>query len=288
MPSPSSGWALLAYADAIADLPRLRRRRSSRLLELALATWTSREARFEHLCAAGPPDDVGLSRRQTPFADSSGAGLRAIDWRRQDASTQCRRGSGVRQSCAMRQRHPRPRVRSWSRPTRPTTTTSLRRPVGLLLRVAAALPVIGVPGTVHDRPDTKGEELVATPYRFGGKAEGRASSSRAGSAQHSIESRAMHDPDFPSPSSTHSSRLRQMTTTSAQAIASTGWETMLEGLLAAGFAIDGTWPIRTERDGRICGRTSNALASSIVLVCRHARCERRRHRSTWLPGRPEG
>jgi putative DNA methylase len=50
--------------------------------------------------------------------------------------------------------------------------------------------------------------------------------------------------------------------------ASTGWETMLEGLLKAGFAINGTWPIRTERPGRLRETGSNALASSIILVCR--------------------
>lgn len=49
---------------------------------------------------------------------------------------------------------------------------------------------------------------------------------------------------------------------------STGWEKMLEAILISGFAIDGTWPLRTEQAGglRVLGR--NALASSIVLVCR--------------------
>jgi putative DNA methylase len=50
--------------------------------------------------------------------------------------------------------------------------------------------------------------------------------------------------------------------------ASTGWETMLEGLIRAGFTITGTWPVRTERTGRTVGIGTNALASSIVLVCR--------------------
>jgi putative DNA methylase len=49
--------------------------------------------------------------------------------------------------------------------------------------------------------------------------------------------------------------------------ASTGWETMLEGLFHAGFSIDGTWPIRTELTGNL-KRNWNALASSIVIVCR--------------------
>ena len=49
---------------------------------------------------------------------------------------------------------------------------------------------------------------------------------------------------------------------------STGWETMLTGLIQSGFSIDGTWPIRTELSNRMLGMGTNALASSIVLVCR--------------------
>ena len=50
--------------------------------------------------------------------------------------------------------------------------------------------------------------------------------------------------------------------------ASTGWETMLEALLSVGLSINGTWPMRTERATRARGIASNALASSVVLVCR--------------------
>lgn len=51
-------------------------------------------------------------------------------------------------------------------------------------------------------------------------------------------------------------------------VASTGWETMLEGLIRAGFTITGTWPAHTESPGRARAYASNALASSIILVCR--------------------
>ena len=50
--------------------------------------------------------------------------------------------------------------------------------------------------------------------------------------------------------------------------ASTGWETFLGAVIQSGFAISGTWPVRTELDRRLVGRDANALASSIVLVCR--------------------
>ena len=49
---------------------------------------------------------------------------------------------------------------------------------------------------------------------------------------------------------------------------STGWETFLEAVLAAGLTVDATWPVRSERATRQRGVGSNALASSIVMVCR--------------------
>jgi putative DNA methylase len=51
-------------------------------------------------------------------------------------------------------------------------------------------------------------------------------------------------------------------------VASTGWETFLDAVICAGLGITGTWPVRTERQGRSIGIGTNALASSIVLVCR--------------------
>ena len=50
--------------------------------------------------------------------------------------------------------------------------------------------------------------------------------------------------------------------------ASTGWETFLEAIITAGFAVTGTWPMRTELSNRMVGMGTNALASSVVLVCR--------------------
>ena len=47
----------------------------------------------------------------------------------------------------------------------------------------------------------------------------------------------------------------------------TGWETFLQAVIDSGFSIVGTWPMRTELTRRLRGSDSNALASSIVLVC---------------------
>ena len=63
---------------------------------------------------------------------------------------------------------------------------------------------------------------------------------------------------------------------------SSGWETMLNAIIQAGFTITGTWPVRTESPGRMLSHGTNALASSIVLVCRKRPQMRRRLRvDTW-------
>jgi putative DNA methylase len=51
-------------------------------------------------------------------------------------------------------------------------------------------------------------------------------------------------------------------------VRSTGWSTFLQALLDAGLQVTATWPVRTESPGRILAKGTNALASSIVLVCR--------------------
>ena len=111
----------------------------------------------------------------------------------------------------------------------------------------------------------KAEELVATPYRFGGnkkKAEEHFLTG-LGKAFRLMKNHA--HPDYPM---TIYYAYKQSETDQKEGnVASTGWETMLEGLLKAGFQITGTVPMRTERPTGMKIRT-NALASSIVLVCR--------------------
>ena len=62
--------------------------------------------------------------------------------------------------------------------------------------------------------------------------------------------------------------FKQAESDGADGTASTGWDTFLAAVIKAGFAISGTWPMRTEGSGRIIAKGTNALASSIVLVCR--------------------
>jgi len=110
----------------------------------------------------------------------------------------------------------------------------------------------------------KAEELVATPYRHGSKKEAEAFFLEGMTqALHRLAEQA--HPAFPV---TIYYAFKQAETTDGEGTASTGWETFLDAVIRAGFAISGTWPTRTERSGRSTDIGTNALASSIVLVCR--------------------
>ncbi len=109
----------------------------------------------------------------------------------------------------------------------------------------------------------KVEELVATPYRHGNRE--KADTFFMGGMTRAIHNLAVQaHPAFPVSIyyAFKQSETKEGSTTS------TGWVTFLEAVIQAGFSIDGTWPMRTEMANRMIGSGTNALASSIVLVCR--------------------
>jgi putative DNA methylase len=109
----------------------------------------------------------------------------------------------------------------------------------------------------------KAEELVATPYRHGGK-EKAGAFFLDGMTLAMQRIAAQSHPAFPV---TIYHAFKQSETKSVSGTASTGWETFLAAVIKAGFALYGTWPIRTELANRMRGMESNALATSVVLVC---------------------
>ena len=129
----------------------------------------------------------------------------------------------------------------------------LRRSVGPVapeLFTTVAVPKVG--------------ELVASPYRHGsrGAAEKffldgmtRAMRRLAGQAHSAFPITIYY-------------AFKQSERRSTSGPTSTGWETFLDAVVRAGLSVSGTWPLRTEKKGRVIGINTNALASSIVLVCR--------------------
>lgn len=109
----------------------------------------------------------------------------------------------------------------------------------------------------------KSEELVANPYRHGGKDR----------AEEFFEDgfRRVFANVRRSASSSYPIAVFyafKQTELEKEGVSSTGWSTFLDGMIRAGWAITATWPMRTENVNRLIGRGSNALASSIVLALR--------------------
>lgn len=110
----------------------------------------------------------------------------------------------------------------------------------------------------------KADELVATPYRHGSGEKAEAFFLAGMTKAMQLLATQAHAA-FPI---TIYYAFKESEDYGDSGSGSTGWETFLAALILAGFSITGTWPMRTERQGRMIGNARNALASSIVLVCR--------------------
>ncbi|RUP31533.1 MAG: DUF1156 domain-containing protein [Mycolicibacterium sp.] len=109
----------------------------------------------------------------------------------------------------------------------------------------------------------KAQELVANPFRHNGS-DGAKTFFEEGFREVFRKARSTALPDFPI---TVYYAFKQ-SETSEGGQASTGWETLLEGMIQSGWSVTATWPIRSERGARVRSVDSNALASSILLALR--------------------
>ena len=110
----------------------------------------------------------------------------------------------------------------------------------------------------------KTAELIATPYRFEGSRDRARKFFEDGMLQAFCRINTYVRDDCPA---TVYYAYKQSESDENDNTASTGWETMLSAIIKAGFTITGTWPMRTEQTAALKANI-NALASSIVLVCR--------------------
>lgn len=198
-----------------------------------------------------------------PFSESSGNWLVSLDWITRVAGTLNQGGLGfVRQADAQTQTVSANKVISTDPPYYDNISYAdlsdffyvwLRRslrPIFPKLYATLAVP--------------KAEELVAAPYRHGSKEQAETFFlDGMTAAMHNLAQQA--HPAFPV---TIYYAFKQSDTSEGDGTHSTGWETFLEAVLRAGFTLTGTWPMRTELGNRMIGSGTNALASSIVLVCR--------------------
>lgn len=110
----------------------------------------------------------------------------------------------------------------------------------------------------------KAEELIATPYRHDGSVEKAKNFFEDGMLSACKQMYQYAREDIP----VTIYYAYKQSDSDDSGTASSGWETMLSAVVNAGFAITGTWPMRTERSVRTIAQGTNALASSIILVCR--------------------
>ena len=114
----------------------------------------------------------------------------------------------------------------------------------------------------------KSEELIATPYRHEGSVDAARHFFEDGMLQTCRQIYQYAREDIPI-TIYYAYKQRETSEENGQSqTASTGWETMLNAIVQAGFCLTGTWPARTEQATRSVSMGTNALASSIVLVCR--------------------
>jgi len=119
------------------------------------------------------------------------------------------------------------------------------------------------PSVVGTMLTPKTDELVANPYRHDGK-EGAQKFFVEGF--NSVFQRIRSDANPDVPMTVYYAYKQQ--DSGKEGASSTGWHTLLDGLIEAGWSITATWPMRSELTNRMLSQGTNALASSIVLACR--------------------
>jgi len=256
----AGGTGATAYAEAVAIYLAFAIDKVSNISS-SIASWMSDRGAFRETFARQAIPMTWDFAESNPFADAGGSlataidkGVMALDW------MPCGKGSAV-QADAASQGISAGKVVSTDPPYYDNIGYAdlsdffyvwLRRT--LRGTYPSLFATVAVP---------KAEELVATPYRHGGK-EGAEKFFLDGmtAAMHGV-SELVHGA-FP----VSIYYAFKQSDTGSDGTASTGWETFIAAVLRAGFAIHGTWPMRTEGAGRMIAKGTNALASSIILVCR--------------------
>ena len=198
-----------------------------------------------------------------PFCSSTGNFMAMVDWTWKSVERVPAHGKGIAQQAdAAAQTASAGRVVSTDPPYYDNIGYAdlsdffyvwLRRSLGPVFPVLFA--TLAVP---------KAEELVACKYRHGGRDQAEIFFlGGMTKAMHRLAEQG--HPAFPV---TIYYAFKQAESNRADGTASTGWETFLDAVIRAGFAVTGTWPMRTELANKLSGIDANMLASSIILVCR--------------------
>jgi len=263
-PLAEGGYGAQAYADAVAVYLGMAVSRQSDYLS-AICSWHSGRDTIRNTFARQAIPMVWDFAEVNPFSSSTGHFLGGIDW----ISKVCEYLPGCCTATAMQL----DAAASIGQTSTPTVATDppyydnigyadlsdffyvwMRRSIGSVYpQVFSTLMV------------PKSQELVATPYRHDGSKDKAREFFESGFDKVFQQVRQAQHVDYPV---TLFYAFKQAETNDKDELASTGWETMLEGMIRNGFEITGTWPMRSELSNRPVASGTNALASSIVLVAR--------------------
>ena len=256
------GAGAIAYGEAIAtylafSIDKMADRNSS------VSTWDSSRDTIRNVFTRQAIPMVWDFAESNPFSDSSGNWNSMLDWVRKVLEQLPAQASGfAEQLDAQHQTRTHNKVVSTDPPYYDNIGyADLADFFYVWLRKGLGSTYPNLFATVAT---PKTEELVATPYRHGSK-EGAERFFLSGMTEAMAQLAEQAHPGLPL---TIYYAFKQSETTAADGTTSTGWETFLEAVVRAGLEISGTWPMRTELSNRMIGQGTNALASSIVLVCR--------------------
>ena len=263
VPLREGGAGATAYAEAVAVYLAVALSRLADILQRAVPLGGVKNPGSQSFWSTGNPDALGLRRKQR---------IRRSSWRLLCQPWQYGQGTFTRASVSVRYG-----LSSLMRKTKSASSNkvvSIDPPyydnigyadlsdffyVWLRRSLKSTIPNLFATLVVP-----KSDELVASPYRHGNREKAEAffldGMTRV--------MRNLADQPHPAFPVTIYYAFKQSERRGDNGFASTGWETFLGAVIDAGFAINGTWPMRTELSNRMLGNNTNVLASSIVLVCR--------------------
>jgi putative DNA methylase len=261
IPLESGGRGARAYGEAVAQYLAFATDKCADYWS-SLCSWHSSGEKMRNTFGRQAIPMVWDYAEANPMCESSGNWMAMVDWTWKAVQTFAARESGlVEQSAAQMQHMSAHRFVSTDPPYYDNIGYAdlsdffyvwLRR--SLRATFPSLLSTIAVP---------KAEELVATPYRHGSKEEAERFFLTGMTAAMMNLCQQAH----PAAPVTIYYAFKQ-SDTEGDGTNSTGWETFLAAVMRAGFGLTGTWPMRTELGNRMIGSGTNALASSIILVCR--------------------
>jgi putative DNA methylase len=257
----AGGTGALAYAQAVGVYLAFAISKVANIGS-SIASWMNDRGAFRETFARQAIPMVWDFAESNPFADAGGSLDAAIDKGAMSVSHLPKKGTGsARQADAQSQTISANKVVSTDPPYYDNIGYADLSDFFYVWLRRTLRPIF--PGLYATLAVPKAEELVATPYRHGSKEAAERFFLEGMTRALENLARQAH-PAFPV---TIYYAFKQ-SETEQDGTTSTGWETFLEAVIRAGFAITGTWPMRTEGAGRMIASGTNALASSIVLVCR--------------------